>query len=220
MKVLFWWVILAALGIGCNSRTESGYSTILEEQNTRYPAMEVQDWYKLAHQAVFGAGHAIQNVEAAHDWPRDSARYDVIMRHAIQNVEAAHDWLIREWEGFDSLSNEPLLEILGPDSTYARINLRPYKSAGGRSDELFRIFLQTANQETELSNGFERYWQSLREAARKRMIAVRVDALDSLYSIMSAGGFPAIHHSERYSELYHPAYRVVSYELVRDMQHQ
>ncbi|MCY4672620.1 MAG: hypothetical protein OXD43_02445 [Bacteroidetes bacterium] len=196
MKVLFWWVILAALGIGCNSRTESGYSTILEEQNTRYPAMEVQDWYKLAHQAVFGAGHA------------------------IQNVEAAHDWLIREWEGFDSLSNEPLLEILGPESTYARINLRPYKSAGGRSDELFRIFLQTANQETELSNGFERYWQSLREAARKRMIAVRVDALDSLYSIMSAGGFPAIHHSERYSELYHPAYRVVSYELVRDMQHQ
>ncbi len=195
MKVLFWWVILAALGIGCNSRTESGYSTILEEQNMRYPAMEVQDWYKLAHQAVFGAGHA------------------------IQNVEAAHDWLIREWEDLDSLSNEPLLEILGPDSTYARINLRPYKSAGGRSDELFQIFLQTANQETELSNGFERYWRSLREAARKSMIAVRVEALDSLYSIMSAEGFPAIHHSGRYSELYHPAYRVVSYELVRDMRH-
>ncbi len=193
MKLLFWWVILAALGIGCNSRTESGYSTILEEQNMRYPAMEVQDWYKLVHQAVFGAGHA------------------------IQNVEAAHDWLIREWEDLDSLSNEPLLEILGPDSTYARINLRPYKSTGGRSDELFQIFLQTANQEAELSDGFERYWQSLREAARKRMIAVRVDALDSLYSIMSAEGFPAIHHSERYSDLYHPAYRVVNYELVGDM---
>ena len=161
----------------------------------RYPAMEVQDWYKLAHQAVFGAGHA------------------------VQNVEAAHDRLIREWEDLDPLSNEPLLEILGPDSTYARINLRPYKSAGGRSDELIRIFLQTTNQEAELSDGFERYWRSLREAARKRMIAVRVDALDSLYSIMSAEGFPAIHNSGRYSELYHPAYRVVNYELVRDMRH-
>jgi hypothetical protein len=195
MKYFFWGIILAALGIGCNSQTEFGYATILEEQHARYPAMEAQDWYKLVHQSVFGAGHA------------------------IQNVEAAHDWLIREWEDLDTVSNELLVEILGPDSVYARINLRPYKSAGGKSDELFRFFLQTANQETEPDDRFERYWRSLREAARKRAIAISVDVLDSLYSTMSATGFPAIHHSERYSELYDPAYRVVSCELLCEMQH-
>ena len=195
MKSFFWWIILAALGIGCNSQTESGYTTILEEQHARYPAMEAQDWYKLVHQSVFGAGHA------------------------IQNVETAHDWLIREWEDLDTVSNEPLVEILGPDSMFARINLRPYKSAGGRSDEVFQAFLQTANQGAEPSDGFERYWQSLRQAAKKRTIAVSLDALDSLYSIMSAEGLPAIHHSERYSWLYDPAYRVVSCELLREMQH-
>ena len=62
MKSFFWGIILAALAIGCNSHTESGYSLILEEQNARYPAMEAEDWYKLVHQSVFGAGHAIQNV--------------------------------------------------------------------------------------------------------------------------------------------------------------
>lgn len=195
MKNFLWGIILTALGIGCNSQTESGHTTILEEQYARYPAMEAQDWYKLIHQSVFGAGHA------------------------IQNVEAAHDWLIREWDGLGPVSNEPLVEILGPDSMYARINLRPYKSAGGRSEELFQVFLQTANQGAEPGDGFERYWQSLREAAKNRLIAVSVDALDSLYSIMSAEGLPAIHHSERYSELYAPAYRVVSFELLREMQH-
>lgn len=194
MKNFFWGFVLLALGIGCNSQTESRYLLILEEQHARYPAMDAQDWYKLVHQSVFGAGHA------------------------IQNVEAAHDWLIREWEDLDTVSNEPLVEILGPDSMYARINLRPYKSVGGSSDELFRVFLQTANQGAEPGDGFERYWQFLRKAARKRIIAVSVDALDSLYSIMSAEGLPAIHHSERYSELYDPAYRVVSYALLRELQ--
>lgn len=195
MKNFFWGFVLLALGIGCNSQTESRYSLILEEQHARYPAMEARDWYKLVHQSVFGAGHA------------------------IQNVEATHDWLIREWEDLDTATNEPIVEILGPDSMYARINLRPYKSVGGSSDELFRIFLQTANRAAERGDGFERYWQFLRKAARKRIIAVSVDALDSLYSIMSAEGLPAIHHSERYSELYAPAYRVVSCELLREMQH-
>ena len=102
---------------------------------------------------------------------------------------------------------------------HARINLRPYKSAGGRSDELFQAFLQTANQGAEPGDRFERYWQSLREAAKKHTIAVSVDALDSLYSTMSAEGLPAIHHSERYSRLYDPAYRVVSCELLREIQH-
>lgn len=157
--------------------------------------MEAEDWYKLVHQSVFGAGHA------------------------IHNVEATHDWLIREWDDLDMVSSEPLLEILGPDSMFARVNLRPYKSAGGKFDQLFRAFLQTANQGAEPGHGFERYWQSLREAAKKRTIGVSVDALDSLYSIMSAGGLPAIHHSERYSGLYGPAYRVVSCELLREMQH-
>ena len=195
MKIIFWGIILATLGIGCNSQTESEHATILKEQNGRYPAMEAEDWYKLVHQSVFGAGHA------------------------IQNVETAHDWLIREWEDLETVSNEPLVEILGPDSMYARINLRPYKSAGGRSDELFQAFLQTANHGAEPGDGFERYWQSLRDAAKKRTITVSLDALDSLYSIMSAEGLPAIHHSERYSRLYDPAYRVVSRELLQEMQH-
>lgn len=195
MKIIFRGIILAALGIGCSSQTESEYAKILEEQQARYPAMEAQDWYKLVHQSVFGAGHA------------------------IQNIETAHDWLIREWEDLDTVSNEPLVEILGPDSVFARVNLRPYKSTGGKFDQLFRAFLQTANQGAELGDGFERYWQSLREAAKKRTIAVSVDALDSLYSIMSAEGLPAIQHSEQYSGLYGPAYRVVSCELLREMQH-
>ena len=195
MKIILRGIILATLGIGCNSQTESEYATILEEQHARYPAMEAQDWYKLVHQSVFGAGHA------------------------IQNIETAHDWLIREWDDLDTVSNEPLVEILGPDSMFARINLRPYKSAGGRSDKLFQAFLQTANQEVKPGDGFERYWRSLKEAAKKRTIAVSLDALDSLYSIMSAEGLPAIHHSERYSGLYAPAYRVVRYELLVEMQH-
>ncbi|MDE2827375.1 MAG: hypothetical protein OXL40_08725 [Bacteroidota bacterium] len=195
MKIIFRVIIVAALGIGCNSQTESEYAMILEEQHARYPAMEAQDWYKLVHQSVFGAGHA------------------------IQNIETAHDWLIREWEDLDAVSNEPLVEILGPDSVFVRVNLRPYKSAGGKFDQLFRAFLQTAKQGAGPGDGFERYWQSLREAAKKRTIGVSVDALDSLYSIMSAESLPAIHHSERYSGLYDPAYRVVSYELLREMQH-
>jgi hypothetical protein len=96
--------------------------SILQSHLTRYPAMQIQDMYKLIHQAVMGSGHAVTDLETAR--------------------------LLLEQELVDMGDGipEPWLDPISVDGQMARVHLRPFIAQGGDLQKLLNAFVRTANE--------------------------------------------------------------------------
>ena len=94
---------------------------LLSAHLVRYPAMQLDDIYKLLHQAALGPGHA------------------------MDNPAAARKRLDQELAAMGEASAEPLRDIISPDGRLGRVHLRSYLAAGGTPDALHRAFVETAN---------------------------------------------------------------------------
>ena len=173
----------AAEGVGS---IMMAFGTHLEE----HPLARGDDLYKFLHQAVYGPGHAIPNLQAA-------AMY-----------------LDRELEDLGSpLEGEASCEILGGEPELVRVNLRPFVAAGGNPELLLDAFVASAN--TGRGNT-ERMQFVLRLAVSWLKCASRPDLsqdLEILAADLAENDYPAIHHSEDYREIYRPAYRVVAADI-------
>ncbi len=155
-------------------------ASILRAHHERYPEMGVQDVYKLAHQAALGPGHA------------------------VGNPSGARDYLERELESMGAGPVEPLYDPISADGELVRVHLRPYLDAGRDTDPLLDAFVRTANEYQGSVNVLETYWEAARQADLWPLAP-----MDRFFTEMKDAGFPAVHHSEKYSRLYRPAYRVV-----------
>jgi hypothetical protein len=154
-----------------------------------HPMAQAEDLYKFLHQAVYGPGHA------------------------IPNRQAAAAYLERELEGLGPpMEAEPLCEDLGGQPVLVRVNLRPLMADGGNPDLLLDAFVESANQ---VHGSSERMETVLSLAVSWLTCASRPDLsreLDALVNELAEKGYPAIHHSESYRDVYRPAYRVVAAE--------
>lgn len=97
------------------------WNALLAAQRTRYPAMQVDDAYKLVHQSTMGS------------------------EHAIPSRDMAAAWMTREVGGLQAGPPEPMVDTLA-GGRFVRVNLRPYLAAGGSPDRLLEAFIATANQ--------------------------------------------------------------------------
>lgn len=88
----------------------------------RYPEMQIQDVYKLIHQATMGS------------------------EHAVTDPESARLWLERELADMGDGIPEPLLDPISADGQIARVHLRPYFAQGGDTQKLLSAFIHTANE--------------------------------------------------------------------------
>jgi hypothetical protein len=154
-------------------------------QNER--AVEMVDAYKWLFQAVHGAEHAVP----------DEVR--------------ARSWLEREWATLTPpQAGEPLLVPLRPDGQVVRLNLRPYRAAGGAPSLLLEAFLRGAARVQPDRAAFVVVWHALgaqvRGAAFGRLTGATWGELDRE---MVPQGYPAVHHSAAYRETHQPAYRVL-----------
>lgn len=192
------------------------WQALIEDHLRRYPGLEVADLYKLLHQATEGSEHAV----------RDRA--------------SAAAWLDREIRtlGPGPESAEPMIDTLGRGGRYARIHLRPFLAAGGDPARLLEAFLATAGDgaarhgtldPTPISAERPHADSTLSDAASNSSHAELRIALGALALAAASGrlpwpredvaafiddriaeGFPAVHHSETYRQIYRPAYRVVA----------
>src|SRR3979411_2334683 len=96
-------------------------SQLLSAHLARYPAMQLEDIYKLLHQAALGPGHAVDNPAAARKRLEDE----------LAMLRAAPD--------------EILQDVISPWGRLGRVHLRPYIAASGDLDALHRAFVETAN---------------------------------------------------------------------------
>jgi len=156
------------------------FSQILQSHLQRYPGIQIQDIYKLIHQAALGNAHAVPDPQAA--W-----------RHLQQEISELRDG-----------PPEPLRDPISPDGRIVRIHLRPYLADGGDPDALCAAFLASAQQIQGDTTRLEEFWRSA------MMIAPHFrDPMGSYIASLRAKNYPPVHHSSKFRLLYQPAYRVI-----------
>jgi transcription elongation factor GreA-like protein len=167
------------------NENQKDYKTVLLTEITKHPKSQVQDIYKFIHQASFGSEHAVKDTAAVRKW----------MEMEVANLNYS--------------VNDQLIDTLFPKGNLARINLRPYLKKGFDSEKLLRAFVSTANNYTGSDSTFNSFWKACVELAKPGKFVFDVDSLNKYFRKMSDKGFPAVHHSKEYANVYQPAYRVV-----------
>ncbi|MDZ4700119.1 MAG: hypothetical protein SH809_10475 [Rhodothermales bacterium] len=179
-----WFVALATAA--CLRFDPPAISSVIADQSQRYPQMQVRDWYKLLHQAAMGSAHL----------GADSS--------------AIYNYLLHEWNALDRVRpSEAMVEFISPDSQMVRLNLRPYKAAGGTPAEVYRMMTVSWASFRPSTAHLEEYMGQLAFMAKRGDVWLNADALAALLEEQRARDYPAAHHSETYERVYRPAYRVV-----------
>ena len=150
-------------------------------------------------------------IQDAYKWLFQAARGG---EHAAPSEEAARTWLEAEWTKLGPpLPGEPLVVPLRPDRAVVRLNLRPFKAAGGDPEALLQSFLSSARSFEPDPGLFVAAWRALGRglagAGANGWDAAEFEALD--HSSEKAG-WPARHHGPGYVEARRPAYRVLTGE--------
>jgi hypothetical protein len=163
---------------------------LLSAHLSRYPAMQLDDIYKLLHQAALGPGHAVDNPAAAR-------------KRLDEEMAALADGCI-----------EPVQDIISPDGRLARIHLRRYLADSGDREALLRGFIDTANSYPASPEKLQKFCGCLGDLAAAGGIPFARDEVVDYFAKVSRDGYPAIHHSEAFRNAYQPAYRVVAIDLL------
>jgi len=171
---------------------DTEFRQILGSHLTRTPAMQVQDIYKLLHQAALGS------------------------EHAVRDEQAARDWLERELAEMGDGPDDPLMDPLPPDGQILRVHLRPYLRAGKNPETLLRAFIQTANEWRGSPEKLKEYGAAAARLAQAGTGSIRQEEIEAFFAKMEEQDFPAVHHSEIYERLYRPAYRVVAKRFLEE----
>jgi hypothetical protein len=166
--------------------------SLLTNHLTRYPSMQVQDLYKLLHQAALGS------------------------EHAVRDEQAARDWLEGELAEMGTGPDDPLLDPISPDGKIVRIHLRPYIQAGKDPGILLQAFIRTANEWHGSPETLKEYAYTAAGMLPSVAGQLTVEETESFFATMEAQGFPAVHHSRVYANLYRPAYRVVARQFLEE----
>lgn len=154
---------------------------ILNSQRARYPAMQIEDLYKLLHQGALGS------------------------EHAVSDRRAAEQWLARELAEMGEGPPEPMIDPISAEGALVRVHLRPFLAAGNPPEELLAAFLETANGYRGSPRALEAAWRIASASAW-----FPAAAMDGFLGPLRSQGFPAVHHSPAYEAAYRPAYRVVA----------
>jgi hypothetical protein len=183
-------VVLFAVSRAGEGSDEEAVARLVAAHVQRYPRMEVQDLYKLLHQAALGSGHAV----------RDEA--------------AARERLAHEIAALGPGPADPLLDPLSTDGRLARVHLRPYLEAGRDPARLLEAFVRTANSYRGTVDALEHHWQVATRMAAAGLLPFPAEELAAFFEAQAARSHPAVHHSASYREAHAPAYRVVAIEYL------
>ena len=164
---------------------------VVSQHFSRYPQMQLEDVYKLLHQAALGPGHAVKDKTDA--------------RGRLE-AEAAS---LRDGP------DEAVRDVISPDGKLARIHLRPFLAGGGSLDDLCDAFVETANSYPPSMEKLAKFCGCLGDLAAAGGIPWPEQDVIAWVGNIAATGYPAVHHSPKFTANYKPAYRVVSVDLLK-----
>ena len=163
---------------------------LLSHHLKRYPLMQLDDVYKLLHQAALGPGHA------------------------VPDAVSARKRLDEEVDALGTGPEEPIADVISPDGRLARIHLRAYMEAGHSIDALFDAFVQTAKKYPASSDKLAKFCGCLGDLAAAGGIPFAQKQVVAHFAAIAKSGYPVVPHSPAYRESYKPAYRVVALDYL------
>jgi hypothetical protein len=162
---------------------------LIQKQFLMYPEMKTEDLYKFVHQAAMGSEHAVKDFASAQKWMDEEL--------AHMNTEYLNE----------------LYDTLTPGGSLVRVNLRPFK-LGYDPMLLVNAFIKTANNFKGSIDSLKYIWSIAINLADEGNIPLNKIEMISFFKEKEKQGFPAVHHSDLYNNLYNPAYRVVAAEYL------
>ena len=169
------------------------FQLIILSQLSRYPLSQIEDLYKLTHQAALGS------------------------EHAVEDLKAARVWMFQELEEMVNISTDPFFDEISPNGQIVRIHLKPFIDSGGKPEILLEAFMQTANEFKGSIEKLKQNWRSIESLAESNDLNFKAEELRSYIFLMDSLGFPPVHHSLIYRDAYLPHYRVVSREYLHQI---
>lgn len=166
---------------------------ILVDQAARYPQMQVRDLYKLLHQSAMGS------------------------EHAVGDIRTARSRLDREIASLGGGPDDPPVDPISPDGHIVRVHLRPYLHAERNLDRLLAAFIQTAYEWHGSPEYLKEYGTIAVLVVKDGLLLISGADVVSFWAEQETRGYPAVHHSEIYKQLYRPAYRVVAREFLENV---
>ncbi len=158
-------------------------------------AVHIEDAYKWLFQATLGG------------------------EHAVSSPDEARAWMDEEWRTLGPPRHgEPMTVRLRPDGKLLRVNLRPYKAAGGSKEALLRVFVRSAHEFHSTKKAFVREWKALGVELTPHPIGNLTEAAWKRLDTETTSGYPAIEHSDAYLKNQKPAYRVVEARYWRGLE--
>lgn len=160
-----------------------------------YPYSDVQDFYKLIYQAVFGSN----NVK------KENGK-------AIFLLEYANCGRL--------LESERLIERISPLFPIVKINLRVYKSRNEPMDVLLEWFLRSIDIKCGTYKDFFYLWDKTVDILIDLNIFSRDRLEESRRKIRDYfnlnNGLPLLAHSDIYKKRYKPCYRIIHFQAIID----
>lgn len=204
LRIIYIFIFLSAFGFqglsqdtnakkSVSKNEEREIQNILKEHQRRYPKMQIEDVYKLLHQAALGSEHAVSSEEGAFSWMQNEVA-------KLSSVEI----------------KEPLIDPIAPDRKIVRVHLRPYIEKKGDLKFLNKAFVQTANTFQGSKEALKRYLDYAIALAEKKDLPFDAQEMKKFFAEKAAANYPAVHHSKTFNENYSPAYRVVAREQLSD----
>ncbi len=161
------------------------------------PLMEIQDVYKMLYQAYLGIGHLIADKGKA-------------INYLTSELATCTD----------HASDDLLWENISPNETVGRINLRPFLHHKMDRDALVRKLMIFAPNPPGTKADLISAWEVVGALIEQSKLPFHYSAYQCFTSTVVAQDFPVMHHSQNYSRLYKPAYRILSTELYHQLRKQ
>jgi hypothetical protein len=159
-----------------------------------YPRLQLPDIYKLLYQGVMGSEHMVATQQEF------GRRLEI------------------EFENQPSDVTHPVLEVIRPDHTLFRLNLRPYKAQHTTIQPLIPAMLATTKLVTGTLDELRAVWSDfVINCQQEKMASFSPSQLDEFTGWLEQQGYSALHHSEVYTKEYQPAYRLISSKFTAEL---
>ena len=152
-----------------------------------HPYLRPQDVFKFLYQSSFGC------------------------EHLVSSLSGAIEYIRGEYEKITATDKKVLVEPL--DGQYSRVDLA-YLDYGLSIETLGKLFFASAKKEVGGEHMLKEKIEVARILAREGLFDFTSDEFERDLETWRDGGYPPVHHSDTYRELYHPSYRVISNKYV------
>lgn len=163
---------------------------IIEYHIKKYPEMQMQDVFKLLFQNEFGGEHLIE----------DRGEFEKYLSQELAQIR----------NNDKSLPENELLEDIGNQTLRIQLSEVEEKLF---TKTLTKLCIISAKRGKGSTKSLLEKLQIVRKMAQQQMLPFPSEDIQAQIEKYAKEGFPSVHHSKQYRELYHPHYRLVSAEV-------